>query len=68
MGEKCVNDGGKAVHDLGNLLHEFIMDKCMYKELLNYKRDGSCSPGISKEQKYIIRRRSARFILDGKPW
>ena len=40
----------------------------MYNELLNYKKHGSYPIAISKEQKYVIRRRSASFLLDGEPW
>ena len=40
----------------------------VFTELFNYKKDEYYPIGNSKEQKYVIRRRSARFLLDGKPW
>ena len=46
---------------------ESTMDRKLYNEILNYKKTGSYPLAISKEQKYVIRRRSARFLLDGKP-
>ncbi len=42
------------------------MDPKMYEEIFNYKTQGIYPFDIKKEQKYVIRRRSNNFQVDGK--